>query len=230
MTMINHQWFCKANHPHNKARRLYTMNNTLLLAITIYCALLLSSNHVVHSFSSPSQRLFRTSSIHNSNNNIQQHHRTPTNLFSANDKQAEIAALEERLRQLKQEEEEGENNGGETDQTTTLTVEEQRQQIMADAAETLDADELASLEKINEESDDSIMFSEKWKETNDGEVDGEGIMGTVRTAALAIGLIVFLGVFSQVPVGETDLQRYQDIKGSTSRIDLGDLNPGVTVQ
>jgi len=200
------------------------MNNAIQLAITIYCALLLSSSHVVHSFSPSSpQQLFRTSSIHNSNNI--QHHRTPTNLFSADDKQAEIAALEERLRQLKQEE--GENGG--TDQTT-LTVEEQRQQIMADAAETLDADELASLEKINEESDDSIMFSEKWKETNDGEVDGEGIMGTVRTAALAIGLIVFLGVFSQVPVGETDLQRYQDIKGSTSRIDLGDLNPGVTVQ
>lgn len=101
---------------------------------------------------------------------------------------------------------------------------------MADAAEKLTADEMAALEKINEESDDSIMFSEKWKEGDDGAVDGEGIMGTVKTAALVLGFVVFLGFFSQVPVGESDLQRYQDIKGSSSRIDLGDLNPGVTVQ
>ena len=46
-------------------------------------------------------------------------------------------------------------------------MEEQRQQIMADAAETLTPDEMAALEKINEESDDSIMFSEKWKEDSD---------------------------------------------------------------
>lgn len=111
-------------------------------------------------------------------------------------------------------------------------MEEQRQQIMAEASEKLDPDELAMLQKINEESDDSIMFSEKWKEDDDAVVVGEGggIMGTVKNVALAIGLIVFLGVFSQIPVGETDLQRYQDIKGSSSRIDLGDLNPGVTAQ
>jgi len=206
------------------------MNNTLLLiTITIYCALLSSSSHVVvHSFSpSPcgQQRIFRTSSfssIHKNNNIQHYYHRNPTHLY--NDKQAEIAALEERLRQLKQEEE----SGGTT--TDELSMEEQRQQIMADAAEKLDVDELAMLEKINEESDDSIMFSEKWKEGGGNEVEEGGIMGTVKTAALALGLIVFLGVFSQVPVGETDLQRYQDIKGSTSRIDLGDLNPGVMVQ
>eukprot|EP00985_Skeletonema_marinoi_P001692 scaffold686_cov245-Skeletonema_marinoi.AAC.3 len=170
------------------------MNNALLLAITIYCSLL-SSSHV-YSFS-PSHHLqggrLSTSSsscriIISSNNS--QCRRTPTILF--NDKQAEIAALEERLRQLKQEEESG---GGAT--TTELTTEEQRQQIMADAAATLTPDELAALDKINEESDDSI---------------------------------VFLGLFSQIPVGESDLQKYQDVKGSSSRIDLGDLNPGVTVQ
>eukprot|EP00984_Skeletonema_dohrnii_P001750 scaffold582_cov107-Skeletonema_dohrnii-CCMP3373.AAC.7 len=196
------------------------MNNALLLAITIYCSLL-SSSHV-DSFS-PSHHLqggrLSTSScgtITISRNS--QCRRTPTILF--NDKQAEIAALEERLRQLKQEEESG---------STELTTEEQRQQIMADAAATLTPDELAALEKINEESDDSIMFSEKWKEGGD-DVDGEGIMGTIKTAGLVIAGIVFLGLFSQIPVGESDLQKYQDVKGSSSRIDLGDLNPGVTVQ
>eukprot|EP00577_Skeletonema_sp_RCC1716_P026563 CAMPEP_0113430450 /NCGR_PEP_ID=MMETSP0013_2-20120614/33014_1 /TAXON_ID=2843 ORGANISM="Skeletonema costatum, Strain 1716" /NCGR_SAMPLE_ID=MMETSP0013_2 /ASSEMBLY_ACC=CAM_ASM_000158 /LENGTH=197 /DNA_ID=CAMNT_0000319289 /DNA_START=35 /DNA_END=628 /DNA_ORIENTATION=+ /assembly_acc=CAM_ASM_000158 len=196
------------------------MNNALLLAITIYCSLL-SSSHV-YSFS-PSHHLqggrLSTSSsscrtIISSNNS--QCRRTPTILF--NDKQAEIAALEERLRQLKQEEE----SGGAT--TTELTTEEQRQQIMADAAATLTPDELAALDKINEESDDSIMFSEKWKEGDDA------IMGTIKTAGLVIAGIVFLGLFSQIPVGESDLQKYQDVKGSSSRIDLGDLNPGVTVQ
>jgi hypothetical protein len=185
------------------------MNNTLILVITIHCALLMGSSHV-YSFSlSPGQRQ-RQRSRH-----------TLTHLFSSsNDKQAEIAALEERLRQLKAEEESG--------ATTEQTMEEQRQQIMADAAETLTPDEMAALEKINEESDDSIMFSEKWKEdSDDGAVD---VMGTVKNAALALGFIVFLGLFSQIPVGESDLQRYQDIKGSSSRIDLGDLNPGVTVQ
>ena len=202
-----------------------TMNNALLLAITIYCSLL-SSSHV-YSFS-PSHhlqggRLSTSSSSSSCRTIISQCRRTPTILF--NDKQAEIAALEERLRQLKQEEE----SGGDAT-TTELTTEEQRQQIMADAAATLTPDELAALDKINEESDDSIMFSEKWKEGDDA-VDGEGgIMGTIKTAGLVIAGIVFLGLFSQIPVGESDLQKYQDVKGSSSRIDLGDLNPGVTVQ
>mmetsp|Transcript_16344 Transcript_16344/g.26861 ORF Transcript_16344/g.26861 Transcript_16344/m.26861 type:complete len:202 (-) Transcript_16344:173-778(-) len=200
-----------------------TMNSALLLAITIYCAL--SSSSHVYSFSlSPGRQLLQGGRLSTTSQSSPcrtiSNCRTPTHLF--NDKQAEIAALEERLRQLKAEEESG--------ATTEQTTEQQRQQIMADAAEKLTADEMAALEKINEESDDSIMFSEKWKEGDDGAVDGEGIMGTVKTAALVLGFVVFLGLFSQVPVGESDLQRYQDIKGSSSRIDLGDLNPGVTVQ
>jgi hypothetical protein len=82
------------------------------------------------------------------------------------------------------------------------------------------------------------MFSEKWQEggggdtavNKDGGGGGGGIMGSIKTAGLALGLILFLGLFSQIPVGESDLQKYQDIKGSSSRIDLGDLNPGVRVQ
>ena len=31
-------------------------------------------------------------------------------------------------------------------------------------------------------------------------------------------------IFSQVPIGNEDLQKYQDYKGSASRIALGDLN------
>ena len=50
-------------------------------------------------------------------------------------------------------------------------------------------------------------------------------MGTIAKVGLAIGGLVLLGLFSQIPVGEESLQRYQDIKGNPSRIDLGGLNP-----
>lgn len=53
----------------------------------------------------------------------------------------------------------------------------------------------------------------------------ENSMGTIAKVGLAIGGLVLLGLFSQIPVGEESLQRYQDIKGNPSRIDLGDLNP-----
>ena len=42
---------------------------------------------------------------------------------------------------------------------------------------------------------------------------------------LGVTLEIKLGFFSQVSVGEESLQRCQDVKGSSSRIDLGDLNP-----
>ena len=53
----------------------------------------------------------------------------------------------------------------------------------------------------------------------------ENNMGAIAKVGLAIGGLVLLGLFSQIPVGEESLQRYQDIKGNPSRIDLGDLNP-----
>jgi hypothetical protein len=198
------------------------MNNTIVFLLAIICCSLLSSQVYSFSPSSGSSSTQRRRGLSTSNVNFNS--RSTTHLFSSippRDKQAEIAALEERLRQLKEEQ----DGGG-------ITEEQQRQQILSEAAATLTPDELAALQKISEESDDSIMFSEKWKEdassVNGGE--GEGIMGSIKTAGLALGLILFLGLFSQIPVGESDLQKYQDIKGSTSRIDLGDLNPGVRVQ
>ena len=70
------------------------------------------------------------------------------------------------------------------------------------------------------------MFSEKWKEAKDDYTtkQQENTMGGLAQIGGIIGVIVLLGLFSQVPVGEESLQRYQDIKGNPSRIDLGDLN------
>jgi len=70
------------------------------------------------------------------------------------------------------------------------------------------------------------MFSERWKEAKDKveKKQQEETMGGIAKVGLAIGALVLLGLFSQIPVGEEDLMKYQDIKGNPSRIDLGDLN------
>ena len=70
------------------------------------------------------------------------------------------------------------------------------------------------------------MFSERWKEAKDKveTKQQEETMGGIAKVGLAIGVLVLLGLFSQVPVGEENLMKYQDIKGNPSRIDLGDLN------
>ena len=70
------------------------------------------------------------------------------------------------------------------------------------------------------------MFSERWKEAKDKveKKQQEETMGGIAKIGLAIGALVLLGLFSQVPIGEENLMKYQDIKGNFDRIDLGDLN------
>ena len=138
---------------------------------------------------------------------------SPTHLRSTEEDQAEIAALEERLRELK-----GGANPAESATAEIAPIET--------AAEV----EPASIEpdEMEGETEDSIMFSERWKETKDEYIakKEEDTIGGIGKIALALGFVVLLGIFSQVPVGEESLQRYQDVKGNPSRIDLGDLNPG----
>lgn len=69
------------------------------------------------------------------------------------------------------------------------------------------------------------MFSERWKEAKDKveKKQQEETMGGIAKIGLAIGALVLLGLFSQVPIGEENLMKYQDIKGN-NLIDLGDLN------
>ncbi|KAL9181901.1 hypothetical protein ACHAXT_012244 [Thalassiosira profunda] len=135
----------------------------------------------------------------------------PTALRSTDDKQAEIAALEEKLRQLKEEE----------------PAEAASAQSVAVAAEPSTSTDEPDGSELEGESEDSVMFSERWKEAKDGYVEKqqEESMGGLAKVAAGLGLVVLLALFSQVPVGEENLQRYQDVKGNPSRIDLGDLNP-----
>lgn len=123
---------------------------------------------------------------------------------SADDKELEIAELEERLRQLK----EDESKSTETIDTPIYDPEE---------------DDEGS---FDDESEESVMFSERWKEAKDKveKKQQDETMGGIAKVGLAIGALVLLGLFSQIPVGEENLMKYQDIKGNPSRIDLGDLN------
>ncbi|KAL3759831.1 hypothetical protein ACHAWU_007575 [Discostella pseudostelligera] len=121
-----------------------------------------------------------------------------TRLHSTEDKQAEIAALEDRLRQLRDEAE----------------------KIPLDLA-------LDERDDIKAETADSIMFSERWKVAEENNVikQEENRVGGIANIVLALGLVVLIGIFAQVPIGEESLQKYQAIQGNPSRIDLGDLNP-----
>ncbi|KAL7534957.1 hypothetical protein ACHAXR_006169 [Thalassiosira sp. AJA248-18] len=134
--------------------------------------------------------------------------RTTSRLLSTDDKQEEIAALEERLRRLKEE-----------DSPPETIADVEPKSVAMDFT----ADEPDGMEG---ESEDSVMFSERWKEAKDDYVakQEESNMGGIAKVALALGFVVFLGFFAQVPVGEESLQKYQDVKGNPSRIDLGDLN------
>ena len=135
-----------------------------------------------------------------------------TPLYSSpDDKQAEIEALEAKLRELK-----GESTA------EAPQVDESMQSTPADEEE-----EEPEWEVLKRQSNDSAMLSERWKEA-DTSSNADG--GMLKNLGIALGLVVFLGIFSQIPIGNEDLQRYQDYKGSASRIDLGDLNPDVRVQ
>jgi hypothetical protein len=66
-----------------------------------------------------------------------------------------------------------------------------------------------------------LFLSEKWKEEDAPESsEGGGLTGVLA----AVGLALFLAVFSQVPVGREDLSKYSAIKAPTTTLDLGDLN------
>lgn len=142
-------------------------------------------------------------------------------------KEEEIAKLEQQLRQLKEEAEQEE-----------IDVEEIEVEAPASTSTTTNS-------LISNDSDDFVgrgpakrpvkpmegMMSESWKEESDGGagVDSSdsgsgGLGGTVTTIAAGLVFAAFLAFFSQIPVGQEDLGKYQAIK-TNMQIDLGDRNP-----
>ncbi len=129
---------------------------------------------------------------------------TTTTSLNMSDKQDEIAALEQRLKELKQE-------------NPTLQLEDDE----IESTRTMDI-ALDEPDVIEGQSDESVMFSEKWKEAKDGYItkQTESNMGGLVKAGLALGAVVLLGFFSQIPVGEDNLQKYQDILKLTIEISI----------
>lgn len=156
---------------------------------------------------SPSQTRQVSSPICRTHHSVQ--HTSPvtkrTHLYSSpEDKQAEIEALEAKLRELK----------GETVVSNEILNNGDDEQLAEE--------EEPEWEILKTQSNDSVMLSERWKEADPSYNAVEG--GMLKNVAIALGVVVFLGIFSQIPIGNEDLQKYQDYKGSASRIDLGDLN------
>jgi len=126
-----------------------------------------------------------------------------TKIFSSEDRQQEIARLEEQLRTLKEE------SASEGD---SLTEEEQKYVADEKVLEKVQGKDMLLTEQ--ELVDAELLKNE--------ENDGGGLLPILA----AVGLAAFLFFFSQVPVGQEDLARYQPTGSSTSKtIDLGDMNP-----
>lgn len=132
----------------------------------------------------------------------------------ASSRDEEIAKLEAQLRQLKEEPEAEASE--ESSPEVAPPAEEESTEVV-----TLDSDDFVGRGPAKRPvQPQQEMMSEAWKAQDDSASEGGGL-----TAILAgVTLVLFLGFFSQIPVGQEDLTKYQAVKTSTS-IDLGDINP-----
>mmetsp|Transcript_2737 Transcript_2737/g.3888 ORF Transcript_2737/g.3888 Transcript_2737/m.3888 type:complete len:177 (+) Transcript_2737:92-622(+) len=123
-------------------------------------------------------------------------------------REEEIADLEEKLRRLKEEESMLDTSyatstyGREMDDSTSLQP-------------------MTSSNEMDEPFEE--MLSEKWKEYDPSQ-DESSSSGNIAKVAGTLAVLAGLIIFSQVPVGQEDLNKYSTAKPSAT-IDLGDLNP-----
>jgi len=64
------------------------------------------------------------------------------------------------------------------------------------------------------------MLSEQWKQSD----PSQNGVGPATNGAIVIATLLALVIFSQIPIGQEDLSKYQGASPS-GKIDLGDLNP-----
>ena len=163
----------------------------LLNLILTFTGLFATVNGLSFTYSPSNRFSFTTSPI--SGFSIQA---TRLNLSSKED---EIAYLEEKIKRLKEEQLE------EVEEEST----EKKYEIPSSQRNTPVANNL--------DEPFAEMLSEQWKEKNS---QGDDDSGVVVKAVGAIALLVGLAFFSQVPVGQEDLDKYSTAKPNTS-IDLG---------
>eukprot|EP00980_Cylindrotheca_fusiformis_P012320 scaffold3015_cov122-Cylindrotheca_fusiformis.AAC.15 len=134
---------------------------------------------------------------------LRQRQRSQLLFSSSSEKDEEIAKLEAQLQKLKEE---------------ATTVEASAKVVETDPKAAAAADE-------NEEETipESMFLSENWKEKDSEEEPSISLLTPILGA---IGLAVFLAIFSQIPIGQEDYSKYSAVNAPTAmeRIDLGDLN------
>jgi len=152
-----------------------------------------------------------------------------TRLSSSNDE--EIAALEEKLRRLKETPTDTEQQDAiakETSSTEKSDVaaepfEEKRFKISDESTNMMVTGEEIPNSRITEPYEE--LLSEQWKVRSKSSKGGDGIdfKDVLVKGAAAVAILAGIIAFSQVPIGQEDLDKYSTAKPSTA-IDLGDLN------
>lgn len=146
-----------------------------------------------------------------------------TTALGSSSREEEIAKLEEQLRQLKQEQQNDdaatEGGGGDgTAFSTTAEINQVEQRIL---------EKVQGKDMILSEQDlyDGNIVQDQ-SSSSSTEEGGGSVVQNVLVAVLAV---VFLVVFSQIPIGQEDLSKYSvsPTTSSSRTIDLGDLNTDV---
>jgi hypothetical protein len=128
-----------------------------------------------------------------------------SHLLLKSSKNDEILKLEEQLQKLKKEQSAEEVSAEKTTENGASVPED---------------------EVLEEEVSFDSMLSERWKERRNKNVETKeaGVNNGLKAIFGAVGLVIVLALFSQVPIGQEDLSKYSAIKAPSEQIDLGDLN------
>lgn len=168
-------------------------------------SLILCQTSMLQAFQATSSGIIQNARLSTSNTRWTLH-----TLKMSDDREDEIAKLEEKLRKLREE----------------ATQDDGDQQSEAASVTDVNGADVNGVSTSSEESEavvpEAMFLSEGWKEGDGAELE-EG-SGTIKTVLSAIGFAVFLAVFSQIPIGQEDYSKYSAVKAQTEKIDLGDLN------
>ena len=146
-------------------------------------------------------------------------HGQTVSLQMAGSKEEEIAALEEKLRQLKEESDE--------------TVEEEEMKWEITPEDSSNGSNYLGRLTPNVQTPMGEMLSESWKEGNKASTsNGNSFLDGAKNVVGALIFVAVLALASQIPVGQEDFSKYsyKEAASPATTIDLGDLNPVKSVK
>lgn len=133
-------------------------------------------------------------------NNYNCNRLSATQLSSSKDE--EIAALEEKLKRLKEEQQ------------------QQEEELIGDPVSEFNESAVVVSSKNTLDEPYTEMLSENWKVSEVANQEDEGNMGGIVKGVVFLALFLGLALFSQVPVGQDNYDKYSTAKPNMS-IDLG---------